>query len=95
MGRELDGMSRPADPQPDTPYGPPASPRCTKCQGDMAEGWIPETDNGIIRRVSWAAGAPTPRRVFGGFNSPPEGQSLPVTAYHCVRCGFLEFYARP
>jgi hypothetical protein len=63
---------------------------------------MPDYDNTIIRRLTWAPGRAKPRSISVLWSTgqpspvavqPPEG-AVPVTAYRCVKCGFLEFYAR-
>ena len=68
----------------------PAIP-CPKCQGQMSPGYIPDFDENIIRQSNFYAGEP--RTGWGGSLKINQNDALPVRAYCCVACGFLEFYA--
>jgi len=60
----------------------------------MERGFLPDrADSGQTHPASWVAGDPVPRRFIGGVKFSSK-ESLPVTAYRCTKCGFLELYAR-
>ena len=69
----------------------PASPQvCPKCGGEMEEGFV--LDNPSDGHQSgWVEGAPEGSR-WTGIKMKGKVQ-LPVVAYRCQLCGFLESYA--
>ena len=68
--------------------------RCSKCNGEMVQGFIFEYD-GSMRWVSaWVEGAPGKSWLFGSVKVPKE-KCVPVGTFRCSACGFLEAYARP
>jgi ribosomal protein S27AE len=72
-------------------------PACPKCGTFMNRGHMPDYANGdvIVFRAVWAPGDPEPRRFYlSGIKADPDNQ-IPLTAYRCSACGFVEFYARP
>jgi hypothetical protein len=64
---------------------------CPKCQSAMERGYLPDIAHGMVMRASWNPGEPEVRRFIGGIKWKPK-ESLPVTAYRCVKCGFVELY---
>lgn len=65
----------------------------------MVEGWVPHYigQYAMAARVAWHPGPPEMKQ--GLFHSqtlvPPKNDDLiPLTAFRCVRCGFVELYAR-
>ena len=64
---------------------------CPKCQGEMFPGFIPDFGDQGARQSSFYAG--DPRRAWFGGVKINENDAMPVGAYCCVACGFLEFYA--
>jgi predicted nucleic-acid-binding Zn-ribbon protein len=71
---------------------PPTAPRCPKCQKAMEEGHVPDVGYGQVTQAGWARGAPEQRRYFGGIKANPKEQ-LPLTAFRCPSCGYVELYA--
>jgi|tagenome__1003787_1003787.scaffolds.fasta_scaffold18813966_2 hypothetical protein len=69
-------------------------PRCPKCDTLMDRGHVPDVAHGHALRANWAPGEPETRRFFGGIKYDPSAL-VPLTAYRCPSCGFVEFYARP
>ena len=68
--------------------------RCPKCSGEMAQGFIVDHHAGGKRLVSsWVEGAP--EKSFWHSTSVPADKCVPVGAFRCSACGFLESYARP
>jgi hypothetical protein len=47
-----------------------------------------------VLQTRWSRGDPEPRRFIGGIKWE-KGEQIPLTAYRCTSCGFVEFYARP
>ena len=64
---------------------------CVKCQGRMAQGFVVDLTHGGANVSSWVEGAA--QKAWYGTKAPEE-KKLPVGAYRCSTCGFLEFYAR-
>jgi hypothetical protein len=69
-----------------------ASQNCPKCNGQMEQGFV--LDKGLnMQYVSqWAAGPP--QKSFWLGTSPPDNL-IPIGAFRCASCGYLESYARP
>jgi hypothetical protein len=66
---------------------------CPKCEGKMEEGYIPDATYGGLLTPSWVEGAPE-KSTWRRLKTKGKRQ-LPVAAFRCTACGFLEFYARP
>jgi hypothetical protein len=71
-------------------------PTCPKCSKFMNRGHIPDYAHGdsVVLQTVWAPGDPQPRRWQAGIKADRDAQ-IPVIAYRCTECGFVEFYARP
>jgi len=67
---------------------------CPKCGKEMERGHVPDAAHGSILQSRWSRGDPEDRRFIGGIKWEPAEQ-IPLTAYRCSVCGFVEFYARP
>jgi len=66
---------------------------CPKCQGSMAQGFIPDVNQSGSNIVStWVEGAPVKSFWLGVKVS--KKVKLEVETWRCGRCGFLESYAR-
>lgn len=48
--------------------------------------------HGIILQSSWTQGPPERRRYLGGIKYNKKAQ-VPIIAYRCTRCGYIELYA--
>ena len=67
--------------------------QCPKCNREMNRGFVIDNTEGPGRRVSeWAAGAP--RKSFWLGTKLPDEALVPIGAYRCSSCGYLELYAR-
>jgi predicted nucleic-acid-binding Zn-ribbon protein len=62
---------------------------CPKCQNAMEVGFLPDATYG---QHVWFQGV-MPNSIVASLRQ--DKQKFDVTAYRCVGCGFLEFYARP
>ena len=71
---------------------PSNSHECPKCQRKMEPGHIPDMGHGIILQSSWTQGPPERRRYLGGIKYNKKAQ-VPIIAYRCTRCGYVELYA--
>ena len=67
--------------------------RCPKCQKTMEEGHVPDHGHNSATQSGWAHGPPERIRFFGGIKVRNK-ELLPLSAYRCLSCGFVEFYAR-
>jgi predicted nucleic-acid-binding Zn-ribbon protein len=64
---------------------------CPKCGRSMEQGFV--VDNGYKVRsvIHWARGAPQ-KSFWSGTKLPDV--VLPIGAFRCSSCGYLEFFAR-
>jgi hypothetical protein len=62
---------------------------CPKCKQPMQEGYLREE----TRQSRWYEGPP--KRWLGMTMVGWATKQLPITAYRCPSCGYLESYARP
>jgi hypothetical protein len=69
-------------------------PRCPKCQKPMDRGHVPDAAHGRTFQSSWAPGEAEPQRFLGGIKYKTR-ELLPLTAYRCPSCAYVEFYALP
>jgi hypothetical protein len=69
-------------------------PTCLKCRGAMERGHVPDSGYGEVLQTRWSRGDPEPRRFIGGIKWR-RSEQVPMTAYRCTTCGFVEFYALP
>ncbi len=64
---------------------------CPKCQDKMVQGFMPDYTF-IARWVSsWVEGPP--HRSYLSYIKVPIGGGVPIAAFRCKNCGYLEFYA--
>jgi hypothetical protein len=64
---------------------------CPKCQGRMAQGFVPDWTYGAICAQEWHQGRP--KKSLLTKTKRPRGAGRPIGAYRCTKCGYLEFYA--
>jgi ribosomal protein S27AE len=69
-------------------------PICPKCGKAMERGHVPDVTHGQVLQSRWSRGDPEPRRFHGGIKWEADEQ-IPLAAYRCPACGYVEFYARP
>ncbi len=65
--------------------------KCPKCQGFMVQGFVLDHTYGSQMVSTWVQGEPQ-RSFWSGLKG--SGIELPIGAFRCDRCGYLEFYAR-
>ena len=65
--------------------------QCPKCKGEMAQGFVPDYSYAAILAEAWHPGQPT--RSFWTRITKPSTEGVPIAAFRCQECGFLEFYA--
>jgi len=63
---------------------------CPKCQGSMAEGFVPHERSNMPGLGRWYRGA----AIKGWFGLKLPKTYVEVTTWRCQRCGFLENYAK-
>jgi predicted nucleic-acid-binding Zn-ribbon protein len=61
--------------------------KCPKCQAIMVQGFIP-----IQLISSWVKGHPQ-KSFFTRLKKVPVAERIPIAAFRCNGCGYLEFYA--
>jgi len=66
---------------------------CSKCGGTLEQGFVIDSTYGANLVSRWAPGAP--QRSFWVGTKKPEHMLVPIGAFRCSSCGFLEHYARP
>lgn len=64
---------------------------CPKCQGEMVQGYVMDFTPVGLRISKWNAGIPKSAGFAGIKDSTSQ---VPIGAYRCQSCGFLEWYAR-
>ena len=66
--------------------------QCPKCQSEMVQGFVPDyfKDRSSFV-VAWFAGSP--KKSFWKTTKAPRAEGVPIGAFRCQKCGFLEFYS--
>ncbi|MGC4014531.1 MAG: PF20097 family protein [Luteolibacter sp.] len=67
---------------------------CPKCNDIMQIGFIPDFSYGATLETKWFYGE-AKKGFFGGVKGASPLGGIPVHAYRCAGCGFLEFFAVP
>ena len=70
-----------------------APSQCPKCDGAMQQGFILDSTYGGQVASRWAAGVPQ-KSFWTGIKHVSAGHVIPITAFRCASCGYLESYAR-
>lgn len=70
-----------------------APQRCPKCGGGMEQGFVLDNTHGARIVSQWVEGAP--QTSFWQGTKAPKEKLVPIGAFRCASCGFLEQYARP
>ena len=68
--------------------------QCPKCKGEMVQGFVPDYTLGGALVIGWVAGHP--KKSLWIKTKAPVGKligGLPIGAFRCEKCGFLEFYS--
>ena len=68
-------------------------PKCPKCATLMEEGHVPDVAHSQVLESSWAPGEAQRRRFFWGIRYDRD-ELIPMSAYRCPTCGYVELYAR-
>jgi hypothetical protein len=64
---------------------------CPKCGGAMLRGFVPDENYGAKLIGLWHPGQP--KRSFWTATKAPRSRGIPIGAFRCERCGYLEFYS--
>jgi hypothetical protein len=59
----------------------------------MVQGFVPDYSHGEVLVAGWQAGQP--KKSFWTSTKAPLLEGVPIGAFACTKCGFLEFYAGP
>ena len=71
--------------------------KCSKCDGQMELGYIPDYAHGAVLLGRWIRGRPNSSwlSIFDRLRiGAPSTLTVPIGVHRCQSCGFLEFYAR-
>jgi predicted nucleic-acid-binding Zn-ribbon protein len=66
--------------------------KCPKCDGTLVLGHSVEFTGMNVIVGFWIEGQA--QKSWIGTKVPPESERVPIAAFRCDRCGFLEHYAR-
>jgi hypothetical protein len=58
----------------------------------MEPGHIPDMSHGVVLQSGWISGIPVVRKFIGGIKYNRKA-NVPITAWRCSRCGYIELYA--
>jgi len=67
--------------------------QCPKCKDEMVQGFVLDNGHhikGIIVQ-GWHEGQP--KKSFWSGTKLPSTEGVPIGAFRCQKCGFLELYA--
>jgi hypothetical protein len=64
---------------------------CPKCKGEMVHGFVPDHSQAHRLIGHWHEGRP--KKSFFYSTKAPTTKGIPIGAYRCNSCGYLEFYA--
>ena len=67
--------------------------RCPKCTGKIEQGFVLDFTINTRLVSQWAAGVP--EKSFWTGTKKSDEKLIPIGAFRCMSCGFLESYARP
>lgn len=67
--------------------------KCPKCNHPMEQGFVADHLNGMTSGMArWQRGTPKRNFLGAGIRSM-FGAGVPIGAFRCIDCGYLEFYA--
>ena len=69
-----------------------AALRCPKCQRPMEKGYVADLTYSAALQSAWTRGEPVPRRFRSGVKWN-RADNVPIAAFRCTGCGYLESYA--
>lgn len=67
--------------------------KCPKCSGGMVQGFVPDFTHAHALVENWHEGQP--KKSFWRRTKAPVDGGIPIGAFRCQTCGYLEFYADP
>jgi len=67
--------------------------KCPKCDGSMVQGFIPDRAHTGSFLMRWHEGRP--KQGFWNEMKCRWSRTLPIAAFRCEECGYLELYADP
>jgi hypothetical protein len=67
--------------------------QCAKCNGEMVQGFVPDFAEGGTFVLGWHPGQP--ESSFWTRTKAKATEGLPIGAFRCKDCGYLELYAAP
>lgn len=67
--------------------------QCPKCKGELVQGFVADHSMAAALVASWHAGQP--RKKLVGHTKARRSDGVPMGAFRCQKCGFVEFYADP
>lgn len=65
---------------------------CQKCSSEMLEGFVLDMTHGTRLVSRWVAGKP--EKTFLGAAKIRDKEQHFIQSFRCIKCGFLESYAR-
>ena len=65
--------------------------QCPKCKGEMVQGFVPDYSQAGVFLGGWHSGHP--KKSFWTITKAPMSEGIPIGAFRCQKCGFLEFYS--
>ena len=65
--------------------------KCPKCNGEMVQGFVPDYSHGATIVSAWQEGQP--KKSFWRRTQATFSKGIPIGAFRCHKCGFLELYA--
>jgi len=68
-----------------------SEPTCSKCQGLMVEGFVPDASYAALLRSAWFEGKPE-KNLLGSLKVKGK-RTFAIVTFRCDVCGFLESYA--
>jgi hypothetical protein len=57
----------------------------------MVQGFVPEYSHAAALVLGWHLGQP--KKSFWRETKAPRAEGVPIGAFRCQKCGFLEFYS--
>jgi hypothetical protein len=59
----------------------------------MVQGFVPDYSHPAAFVGKWLIGHP--QKSFWSRTKAPYDEGIPIAAFRCLKCGFLEFYSDP
>jgi predicted nucleic-acid-binding Zn-ribbon protein len=65
---------------------------CPKCKNKMIQGFVPNNFHNNLQIPTWCEGIPK-KSFLGGVDAQSD-VNIPIGAFRCQNCGYLELYAK-